>query len=71
MIKEIKNNVIILLAVGIVFLLVDNLLSVIPALIIEIILFLIILKLFLNMFFIAKRFFSAVSVDELFDEYEE
>lgn len=71
MIKEIKNNVIILLAVGIVFLLVDNLLSIIPALIIEIILFLIILKLFLNMFFIAKRFFSAVSVDELFDEYEE
>lgn len=71
MIKEIKNNVIILLAVGIVFLVVDNLLSVIPALIIEIILFLIILKLFLNMFFIAKQFFSAVSVDELFDEYEE
>lgn len=71
MIKEIKNNVIILLVVGFVFLLVDNLLSVIPALIIEIILFLIILKLFLNMFFIAKRFFSAVSVDELFDEYEE
>lgn len=71
MIKEIKNNVIILLVVGFVFLFVDNLLSVIPALIIEIILFLIILKLFLNMFFIAKRFFSAVSVDELFDEYEE
>lgn len=71
MIKEIKNNVIILLVVGFVFLLVDNLLSVIPALIIEIILFLIILKLFLNMFFIAKRFLSEVSVDELFDEYDE